>query len=102
MTDIEESIAQTRCAAPDEDEVEETSLPCKTSSCDNAKVYIYGVEPYEKCSVERISELSGAISRCIGSVELNRTNVKRMLYWAKELQLQLDMLDTMLIYNAVE
>ena len=61
--------------------------------------YIVGAQRYKTCSVRRIRELANAVSRCIDNVELNRINVAHMIEWARELVAQLDLLDTMLIYE---
>ncbi len=55
---------------------------------------------YDDAAVERIGMLTAAIARRINDAPLTRESVKRVKLWAVELNQQLDLLATLLIYDA--
>lgn len=58
-----------------------------------------GATPYDVVVPARIHELAEAILRYIDDPQLNRDKVSVMKAWARETVGQLDLLDTMMIYE---
>jgi len=58
-----------------------------------------GAAPYSVVAPARIHELTEAILRYIDDPQLNRDKLAVMKTWARETVEQLDLLDTMLIYE---
>lgn len=58
-----------------------------------------GAKPYSIVGPARIHELTEAILRYIDDPQLNRDKLAVMKTWARETVEQLDLLDTMLIYE---
>lgn len=110
MNDFEETLAQARDRALQDaqnlkPDIEiggfpATTLPYRTHPTEAMEdCLVYGTESFRKTAVERITNLSSAISRCIGNVELTEKNVACMSLWARELVEQFDLLSTMLLYE---
>ena len=97
MTDFEESIAQARESALADNGEQDAGLRLQAKG--DSGMFVYGAPSYRKVSQERIIDLASAIVRGIDSAALTRENVGIMITWARELEKQLDMLDTMLIYE---
>lgn len=87
MTDYEETIAQWRDAAPHEAEE-----PCR-------KEPPLGVKPFALVAVPRINDLLSGIGRYVNEPNLTRDLIGYAKLWATELHEQLDLIDTMLIYE---
>lgn len=56
-------------------------------------------EPYDECVIRRINDLAGFILEYINDPKLNRDKVMLMKLWAHETSAQLDLLDTMMIWD---
>lgn len=56
-------------------------------------------EPYDECVVRRINDLAGFILEYINDPKLDRDKVTLMKLWARETSAQLDLLDTMMIWD---
>ena len=87
MMDYEETIAQQRDAA-----LHEAEEPCR-------KEPPLGVKPFALVAVPRINDLLSGIGCCVNEPNLTRDRIGLARLWATELQEQLDLIDTMLIYE---
>ena len=87
MNDLEEMVMHSREAAL-ADNGEENGAACMPD-----------ILPCDTVAINRIFELNNAIARYINDPQLNRRKLAFMLTWARELLEQLDLLDTMLIYE---
>ena len=58
-----------------------------------------GVKPYYTVAVPRVNDLLSAIGRYVNVCDLSRWHINAAKLWAKELEEQLDLIDTMLIYK---
>lgn len=97
MTDFEETIMQARENALTDNG--ETDHGLKLRAKGDTEMYIYGAPNFRKTSQERIIDLASAVVRCVDGAKLDRENVRVMLMWARELVEQLDMLDSLLLYE---
>lgn len=99
MTDFEESIAQARESALSDNGNPNHGLKLKAKGNDGT--FVYGAPNFKIVSKERIIDLASAIVRGIDGAVMTRENIGVMVTWARELEKQLEMLDTMLIYEWV-
>lgn len=58
-----------------------------------------GVKPFTFVAVPRINDLLAGIGRYVNEPNLTRDLISSAKLWATELQGQLDLIDTMLIYE---
>lgn len=74
---------------------------CENCSCEHEaeKMPPVGVIPYGYVASDRINDLLGAIGRYINDTPLTQEKVKTVKLWTVELNEQIDLLSTMLIYD---
>lgn len=58
-----------------------------------------GAKPYKISAVERINELLAAIGRYANNAAFTDVNISRMHLWITELEEQIDLIGTMMIYD---
>lgn len=58
-----------------------------------------GVKPFALVAVPRINDLLSGIGRYVNEPNLTRELIGQAKFWATELNEQLDLIDTMLIYE---
>ena len=84
MIECEECIAQAR---------EEELCQCE------AKADIPYAKSYMETALPRINELLIAIGKAVNMKGVDRTVMSKVKLWTKELESQVDLIDTMLIYD---
>lgn len=58
-----------------------------------------GVAPYNIVTIGRINDILGAIERGINAPRLDRGRLAQIIRWSTELNAQINLLDTMMIYD---